>query len=63
VQLLCWDTVFLGIFFFLFLLGAFFCEKIFGCSFLGCFLFGVPNQARLGLDGVLPVMLRGAKAE
>jgi hypothetical protein len=28
-------------------------ENFFGCSFLGCFLFGVPDQARLGLD-VLP---------
>ena len=28
-------------------------EFFFGCSFLGCFLFGVHDQARLGLD-VLP---------
>jgi hypothetical protein len=27
-------------------------EFFFGCSFLGCFLFGVPDQARLGLDAL-----------
>ena len=27
-------------------------EFFFGCSFLGCFLFGVHDQARLGLDAL-----------
>jgi hypothetical protein len=34
-------------------------EIFFECPFLGCFLFGVPDQARLGLDALPAHATRG----